>query len=70
MRFYAVALINHLDDSGLQLKVVAATNWWCDALKAAFPGYLENLDSTLALEDAKTAAVQQDWEFDVVEVPQ
>ena len=71
MSTYAVALINHIDDVGLQLKVVIAESWPL-ALDAAFPGYLENLSSVSVRsdipEEAKTEAVNQDWEFDVVKV--
>ena len=70
MSTYAVALINHLDDLGLRLRVVTATTWW-SALNAAFPSYFENLKGVLDCDDlgvAQEEAVNQDWEFDVMKV--
>lgn len=67
MSTYAVALLNHFNDEGLQLKVVTAENWR-EALETAFPGYLVNLRGYYSLTEAKTEAVNQDWEFDVVKM--
>ena len=71
MNNYAVALINHLDDLGLRLKVVRACGWQ-EALGTAFPGYLKYLSADAILEEtpvkAKIEAASQDWEFEVLKV--
>jgi len=68
MSTYAVALISHISDDGLKIKVVTAENWW-DALDTAFPKYIGNLGDLMDLDEAKREACSQDWEFNVVEIP-
>ena len=68
---YAVALINHIGDLGLQLKAIRACSWQ-EALGIAFPGYLKYLSAHAILEEtpvkAKIEAASQDWEFEVLKV--
>jgi hypothetical protein len=67
MKTYAVALINFLENN-LQLKVVNCAGGWKKALDMAFPGYAENLTGD-DIEDAINDAFNQDWLFQVEEVP-
>ena len=71
MNNYAVALINHLDDLGLRLKVVRACGWQ-EALGIAFPGCRKYLSADVVIEKtpvkAKIEAASRSWEFEVLKV--
>ena len=67
MKTWAVALINFFDND-LRVKVVNTSNDanWKDALGIAFNRYNEGLPDVI--EDAKQAAFDGDWMFNVEEV--
>jgi len=67
MKNFAVASVSFLDND-LTLKVTKATDWR-DAFRKTFPGESEYLPSELSLEEAKEEAFNQDWLFNVIEIP-
>ncbi len=67
MKTFAVSYFSFLNNQ-LKTKIVRATTWK-DALAKTFKGSESCADLTDDMEIAKEAAFNQDWMFDVVEVP-
>ena len=67
MKNFAVAYMNFFD-SDLKLKTAWAAGWK-EALKGAFPDEHENVRNIDSIEEAKEEAFNQDWLFDVIEIP-
>ena len=67
MKRFSVAFINMFDNI-LELKIVEASDWK-SALEAAKPGYLQNVQQFDTIEQAAESAFDQDWNFNVVEIP-
>jgi len=68
MKRFTVAYMN-FSNNDLELKVVTAVDWW-EALKKAFD-VDGNLPESLSgdIDGAKEEAYNQDWLFNVIEIP-
>lgn len=68
MKRFAVAKANYLEGS-LDLRFTAASDWR-SALQTAYNLTAKEMDSLPEdYEEARTAAVNQDWDFVCMEVP-
>lgn len=67
MSKFCVAFINAFDNN-LEQHIVPEAIDWRDALDKAKPRYIENIAHCNTMEEAMQEALNQDWNFNVIEI--